>query len=111
MSDQPKPEGEALAPVADVMDRLFPVDPDSWNARLLALPKRNVERMRTGQARMPPRIVQKLKQQIAVRDRMLMEIEKAVAAAEAAGGHSIVLRYAVAGYLKSGRLDKETEPL
>ena len=108
MSDEKPP---ADAPRIDVMERLFPIDPDSWSSRLLGLPKRNVERMRTGVARMPPTIVNKLKQQVMIRDRLLADIEAAIAKAEAAGGHSLVLRYAVASVSKGNRFEKDDDPL
>lgn len=109
MSDDEKLATDA--PRTDVMEQLFPVDPDSWNSRLLNLPKRTVERMRTGSSRMPPAIVQKLKRQVAIRNAMLAEIESAIAKAEKAGGHSLVLRYGLNSVAKSNRLSRDDEPL
>lgn len=98
--------------VADtVMTSLFPADTDSWTSRLLGMQKRAVERMRSGYSSTPPRIVEKLRSQIDVRDTMISEIEKAIAKAETAGGHPIVLRYALVDLLKSGRFDGDSDPL
>ncbi len=98
--------------VADaVMTSLFPADTDSWTSRLLGMQKRVVERMRSGYSSTPPRIIDKLRSQTATRDVMIAEINAAIAKAEAAGGHPIVLRYALVDLLKSSRFDGDSEPL
>lgn len=98
-------------PISRAIDRLFPVDGTAHTARVLGIEKRSVDRMQSGYSSTPPRIVQKLERQVALKSEFEAGLEALLLSAEGAGLHPLVARYSLMDAIKSGRFDGEHEPL
>ena len=97
--------------ISKAIERLFPVDGTAHTARVLGLEKRSVDRMQSGYSSTPPRIVQKLERQVALKSEFEAGLEALLLSAEGAGLHPLVARYSLMDAIKSGRFDGEHEPL
>lgn len=98
-------------PTRSVFENLFPIDTGTWMSRLLGTQKRSVDRMMDGYSTTAPRILEKAAKQADIRDQLVADIDAALAKAESAGGHVLVLRYALADILKGSRLDRDDDPI
>ncbi|WP_185982610.1 hypothetical protein [Aureimonas mangrovi] len=79
----------------DVMTALFPVDTGKHVSVLLGVPRRSADRLISGYSRTPPKLLQKLEDQVEPRRQFDAAIRKAIAEAEAAGLHPLILRQAL----------------
>lgn len=101
----------AAVDLYQLMSRIFPVDPTTWTSRLLGMQKRSVDRMSDGYSRMPPRVVEKLNRQAAIKERMMAKIEAAVREAQAEGAHSMIVKYSLIGLSRTPDIEKDDGPL
>jgi hypothetical protein len=98
-------------PTRSIFENLFLVDTGTWMSRLLGTQKRSVDRMMDGYSTTAPRILEKAARQADIRDQLVADIDAALSKAESAGGHVLVLRYALADILKGERLDRDEDPI